>query len=355
MALVDIPGGLWIPRFRHKNTPPALTSNQISLDGHQIEMIIQIPKTGNISKVEFRVATTTTGGDIEIRLEGVDLTDGKADGTLINVNAKGALTLIGADDDKWFAVVLDAAIAVTQGDYVAVVILNTATPAVVNIDEQADAAWDQDAPYTVDRFGSKDDSAPIVGLEYDDGSYPQILGCVPFKYTDEVWDSADTPDERALRFKVPFAARMGAFGATVAWQSPTLSVIDFVLYDPSDTVLFTLTPDREVNLSEGARQPRFFRLPTAIQIDADTFYRLAVKPTTNEASWRIQSVRAAASMDLIDGGQDFHLSTREDAGSWTDDLTQRPMLYIMFDQFDAAPSMGGNPLSLTGGSTGGLQ
>ena len=145
--------------------------------------------------------------------------------------------------------------------------------------------------------------------------------------------------------------------ASVGWQVAG-TLIDFVLYDAADVVLATVSPDRDNHLAAGNAKPFFYRLVTGITIKADTFYRLAVKPTTtNDANWRVQEVRAAASMDLIDGGQNFHLSTRTDAGAWTDVLTKRPMLYLMFDEFDGAPSGGSgfNPVSLLGGRSGGKQ
>lgn len=359
MAAVDILGGLFIPRYRWNDGNVGLGNiGTVNADGEEVAMIIQIPKTGNIDAVEWRVGTTTTAGDLDVRLEGVDLTNGLPDGTLIAANAEGTHAVQAADDNTWLRTPLDASIAVTQGDYVAVVLVRPASGTIViNFPEQSDDAWESAFPGTIDNTGGKDDNAPMIGLEYDDGSYPQIIGCVPFAYASESWDSADTPDERALRFSIPFAARMAGFWTEVAYQSTTLSVIDFVLYNAADAVLFTLTPDREVNQSEGGRPPRFYRLTSGIDLDANTVYRLAVKPTTNGASWTIRDVLAAASMELADGGTEFYLSTRTDGGSWTDTTTTRPPLGIYLDQIDSAPTGGtaSNPVSLLGGRTGGKQ
>ena len=108
-----------------------------------------------------------------------------------------------------------------------------------------------------------------------------------------------------------------------------------MLYDSNGTTaLATKSISGGAMLTATANRAHiWFDTPQAIL--KDTYYRLVVKPTTaNSVTVYDNTLHSAAALDSLPGGQNAHLTTRVDAGSWTDTTTRKPIMGVLCDQFD---------------------
>ncbi len=353
MAFQAIPGGAWILH------PPLERQSLINFTGELIDastekeaLVSLIPKTGTISKVGFLTRTVTTGATVDVRLETVDLATGDPTGTLLGTNSNGSQVIADADDNTWFTPALTTGVAVTEGDLFAAAIANASTGnmqiASVNF------ARDQTFPYADSFIGAgptwtkAQSGRPLcISLEYDDGSYAVMDGIYPFSTLfNTTFNNTDTPDEVALKFKVPWPARI-----TSVWVMLDLdAAADIILYDTDGTtVLLTASPDPDVREATSQKQ-HFINFNGTANLTKDSFYRLAIKPTTtSDMTIRGFTADSVALMDSFDGGQNFHWSERTDAGAWTDVTTKRPFIGLKLSAFDDGAGGAAGHASLSGG------
>ena len=121
-------------------------------------------------------------------------------------------------------------------------------------------------------------------------------------------------------------------GAVVAGLSAS-SNFDVVLYDPSSSALRTVSVDTDfiVGTSMHNQPVRWAN----VTLTAGLVYRLAMKPTT--ASTIEISYYDANSLDILNttpGISGSRLSTRTDAGAWTETPTRRLFSYPIFNSIE---------------------
>lgn len=314
-----------------------LNSSNLNASGVKFASILQAPKTGSIRKIHFRVGGVTTATDTDVRIETVDPATGEASGTLWGTNTNVTVLQASITSNTWIvSPALTADASVTQGDTFAVVLAPTGTPSyIVTCIGGASAAFR--FPYVSFYNGTswiKESSLlPSVGIEYSDGSFADMPQVIPLSATPNVhaFNSGSTPDERALKFKLPVPVKVCG-----AWVADDLDGDgDLVLYDSDGTTaLQTKSLDKDVRqgTTTGVHLVRF---PGSQLLLANTFYRLSIKPTS-ATSLTVYSidVNSAALFDQMPGGQNFHYSERTDAGAWTDTTTRRLFMGLMIDGVD---------------------
>ena len=361
MAMQSL-GPLVVPRMTGDQVgSPTFTGNVLLLDAasEKAAFIFQAPKSGDIRKILWRLGTVTTGATLDIRLETVDLTTGNPTGTLWATNTNAAAIVSATDDDTMVTSTLTADATVVKGDLLAVVIVN---PAVSFGNLQISGFADDDLlniPYA-DLFTTvwtKPTVAPVVGVEYSDGSYANTNGCWPMSaITTTNFSAASTPDVIALRFSLPYPARITGFWIWIDLDGNAT----VKLYDPDGgTVLESLGIDTDVRNSAGTKLHTYL-FDTSISLSKDTVYRLGIEPA-GATSVQVHdfTVPTAAALDSFPGGQAFHLSTAKDpfgVESWTQTTTRQPFMGLLLDQFDdgvGAGSGGGLRLAGHGGLASG--
>ena len=330
---------------------PALTSTGFSsllmdASGEKVGVVLRAPKTGSIRKVHFRTGAVTTATDTDVRLETVDATTGHPTGTLLGTTTNVTVASASITANTWITTgALTADASVTRGDLLAAVIVPSGTP---NYNVAGVNGTNSAFPYSVQYTASwADNSAiPAIALEYSDGSFAYIPNVLPFSAMNtHTFNNGSTPDERALKFRLAAPVRVAG-----VWFSGNRSGdVDFVLYDSDGTsVLASASMDKDVLGS--ALQPEAILFSSSVSLSANTYYRLAVKPTsaTNMSaySWDVAS---AAIMDQMAGGQDFHYSERTNAGAWTDTTTRRLRIGLIIDGIDDGAGGGGGGGPLIGG------
>jgi hypothetical protein len=311
-------------------------------------MILQAGATATIRKVGFRVSTVNVAGDVDVRLETIDATNGEPTGTLLDASATKTVTISAAG---WITADFGAGngAAVTQGDKFAVVIQDNASSAPEILISLFAEETRFPFPYLgtyISSWSLSSTNAAIVALEDSTGAYMRLLGVLPVKdFNTHVFGNGSTPDHRGLKFQVPFKCRVvGGY----AWFDGDGDA-DIKLYDSDGTtVLDTHSTDKDVRgRIEAGIYVFWFDSGNILTINTD--YRLVVEPTSaTSIRYHDMTVDSAAILDTLPGGQNFHGTTKKDAG-WTDTTTIRPFIGLILDQLDDGAGAGGGGGPLIGG------
>jgi hypothetical protein len=335
MTLQALTGGLIVPALWSRSGTANFTSVLLDAENEAQALICQVPQTGTIDRIAFRTAAVTTGATVTCTIQGVSATTGDPDGTPIGT---GTVAIADADDNVWKECTLGTTASVTRGNLMAVVIT---VPAGFNgnlaeLGTVADWIQGWQFPYQSAFQGgawAKSANAPCVAVRYSDETYPP-LGTLPVSaIAATTFNSGSTPDERGLKFTVPFPARLsglvvhGTYGG-----GGTLKV-----YDSDDTTVLTslaLDPEQFNSTNVG---PGRFLLPATCSLSKNTAYRATLLPGSGTNNTLVDlTVASAALLGALDGGTAFHLCSRTDGGSWTDTTTQRPLISLVLDAFDDA-------------------
>ncbi len=199
------------------------------------------------------------------------------------------------------------------GNYIQVVYYMSALNTVLPVTQRYTTSW-------LSSTGSD------FGVLYSDDSValPGILSGLPLGIR-----TSSTPDEGGALLRVPFACQCR--GALTA-NYPANASADFEvrLYNAAGTVLASATHDGTYHGSGAG----FYTYEwDAVTLAADTDYRLAILPTTTNYTYlNMQYHDAAASRAWWPEGARWQLSTRTDAGSWTEDDTAMPMLALILSE-----------------------
>jgi hypothetical protein len=307
---------------------------------HRAAQIFQLPKAGNVRKLGVRIGTVSGAVTLDVRLETVDTTTGNPTGTLVGTTTNGTLT--NPTSASFNLVTMTADAAVTASQPVAIVINPTAIVTSCQVNSfTTEGGNPKDFPYVSSYNGTtwtKATKAPVISIEYDDGSYGEVAGVWPASaLSTTTITSATTPDCAGIRFQVPFGCT-----ANGAWVYLNCSAADanfnINLYD-SDGVSPLATIDWIGTVGVYAGATIFFIkfLSDATLLPATT-YRLAVEgASTGNVIVQYFDVSTAPQMDTVPGGQAVYATTAKDpsgTGSWTDTTTRRYLLGLMINSFD---------------------
>lgn len=311
--------------FNVATTPVTLGGFTIDASGEKLAYVFQAPKAGNLRKVYLRIGAVATARDLKVSFQDLDAS-GDPDGTpdqyrvipqasVVSNTAvlTGIMSSDGTDNGSLRAVVPGSILAVviefdsTAGDLI-LTTFNSSSAVLTAI------------PY-LDHFTSswaKNVSSPIVAIEYDDGTYAQVEGMYPFVggLNSFTFNSGTLgADERGSRFLLPFPARVSGLWAWVDYDN----ACDLVLYSGTTALATVAFPAAAVRQNAAAGLIRLF-LATPIDLQANTEYRVAVKPGASNVVFRGGIVSAAALLGAYCGAE-FYSTARLDLGAWSDDQT----------------------------------
>ena len=312
----------------------------LGANGDKDAWIIQAPKTGTIDRVCFRTMTVTTGDTVDVRLETVDAS-GNPSGTLLGTNSNKTQVVANADDNTWFEVTLNTAVAVTQGQDIAVVVAAPAAGAIASglqiASMRAMASSVITRPYVAAQTGGtwtkQTNAMPVTALRYNDATYPYICGCVPWSAVAAAsFDSTATPDERGNKITMPFAATIiGAWSHTAAAGTGDYTI---KLYGPTGSLVASRNVDGDQN--HQASSPLIWDLfDTAITVQRDDVIRITKVATTattvSGAEGTVANSNLASAMPNM--GSAAMLCTRADSGVWTDTATKQDAIGLIVSAF----------------------
>jgi hypothetical protein len=328
------------------------SSGSLTIDAsaEKVALVFPVPYTGNIRYIDFNLSTVTTGDTLYGVITTVD-TSGNCTTTGYGGMSTGTVAIAnGATGAHQIQLASDA--SATKGDIVCAVIgfdSFVAGNMVVRMLQSANGTR-VGLPYVNHFTASWSKQSGVygcIGIGYSDGSYHYIANTAPANNGDPLtyngsYSSSSTPDEKALKFK--FAVGVSVKGVLIDMVGPASSAgaYEVKLYDSDGTAVLSTTTITGI-LGSGATGWTQVHFSDSFTLTADTYYRVSVEPTTaNALTVAVWKSSAAAQMDQISGGQNFHYSSRSDDGSWTDDTTGRPAISLIVDQIhDGSGGAGG--------------
>jgi len=169
---------------------------------------------------------------------------------------------------------------------------------------------------------------PIVAFECDDGTFAFMDGGYPFTALTTASVSSTAAIRAAgLIFSLPVQTKIEGIGLGLMIPNGCDGTIK--LYDSDGTTeLASVAVDNDAVAAASLMRHAVARIPP-VTLAANTDYRMVyVGGTATAASVYYGDVNAAALMDGLVGGQDFHWTQRDSAGTWTETTTRRPHLML---------------------------
>lgn len=355
MAITTV-GQHFIPNVppEANNTFVTFTTFPMNASADKMAFIFMVPKDGTLDWFEFRTGAVGNNPDNGVRFswQDIDATSGFPDGgvdqfaiktnpaattwttpdNVMTNDGTGGGTKRTVSAGQMLAAVIDFASFVAGDSF------EVSTPS------HATAVWSNH--YTADGSSgayTKSSRPPMFAVKYSDGTFAEFpLPIMPMSAagTATSFNNTSTPDERALRFQVPVSCRcVGAW-----FLADGDGDADIVLYDDASSVLVSASIDPDVRIDANVRH--YFVRWDAQTLSANTTYRIAIKPTsaTNLIAYHV-TVASNGMLAAVPGGIEWYLSTRTDAGAWTDTTTARPMIGLTIDGYDVGAGGGGSSFS----------
>lgn len=338
---------LWA-RFEYPTYPSGGNTSTISATAHKFAVLVQSLAAGDVRKIHFRTATVTTGDDVRGSIQGIDGATGDPDGTIANSgNSAANVTVASADDNAWKTTAAFATdYTVALGDKFFVV-LDFPSYVAGNMQIARSNIGGSNVFNYVDVYAAswtKTSSTASIILEQSDGSFLPCIGIAPHPSSSNTnFSSSSSPNEYALRFSLAAPTKILGFWF---WSNNFSGDTQGVLYaggDAADTtaIATTNTQDKD-NKSSTALSACFMLFSTAVDLAANTTYRLSIKPTTttNVGYARPGQSPSSGSLATFGTGTGWYESTRA-GGNWTDNTDRAAAIFPLLIGADAANAMSG--------------
>jgi hypothetical protein len=325
------------------------------------EVVFEAFEDATITRLGLRIGTITNSVTWKIGLQGVDASS-NPDGTFLGGASPASATfnptsLSWASGD-WRWVTLDNSYSVTRGTkYAWVVEYSSGTLGSQVINHYGSWSGASGAPFAITNdAGSRTrqgNALPIFGY----GSSTKAYGFPLENSAEAVYNSGSTPDEYALAWNLPTqfgstykvaGVRMGQIRIGNASQTWTMTLYD----SDGTTVLQQAQKDSDYwESASAARGATFFFDETTLStLNTGSNYKISFLPDNASINLRptYYDVDAAADWDAWPGGQNFWVSSRTNAGAWTDTTTRRFNFDLIIDDI-TAPSGGSGAIIIPGG------
>jgi hypothetical protein len=296
----------------------------------KIAFYLHAPRSGTLDSIEFKLGVVTTPAALKVSIQDINLATGDPDGVVDQFGVIPATAIVA---QAWVTttLTLDGTATgtkrtVTRGDWLAVVIeFNAGLGSLFFNMTLSGSAWDylEHVKFFTSAWIWPSPTLPCYVLKYTDGVYAttQAAACAPSAITAFNPTVNTTPDEYALRVQVPFTGFCAGALVHLGFSSGTYNV---VLYAPNGAILMSVPGLKGGNGSSG---PVFTQFTSPVTLFPNAAYRLAVVPTTTTpVKLTVYTVQNCGIHDAHPGGRNWYLSTRTDAGVWTDTTLQRPLI-----------------------------
>lgn len=314
--------------------------------------------------VRLNAAITGTSPTYRISLQGQDAS-GNPDGTIKGGGSPASATFnptsLGWTAGSWHWITLDNSYACSAGEALSVVVdyssgtINASNFIVLTASISTLLSFTYPTPRQ-DTAGSwakvTSHGPPCFGY----GSATRAYGWPMETLTTTNWDSANDPDEYAVRFIVPTSECSTYKIQSVQWHGNVAAgiVVTAKLYSGT-TELASGTLDGDACGSSPANDTARLWFTTFPELTAGNVYRIGLTNSDAATETRAFRVSVAVNDDLqaYPGGDDVFMSTRVDAGAWTDIDNERLILDVFLHDM-TPPAGGGGGLLRHPGMRGGL-
>lgn len=352
MALKNfVPGRIGLPADLLYDQP--IAGSAIDATGEAIACIWRSPLAGDITQVQFRLSTVTTGDVISVEIQTVATADGLPTGTLWGTGTGISFSLTTTMANTWQTAILSAKATVAFGDTMAIVVKRNDTGGAGNFQVTMGNSLRPKPIYAVAvnvlaAWSKLTSNTACIIPNYSETAAVAALGqFLPGTQGEFSLSAAGANDEVGNTFVLPFRARASGwwFGATTMTSA---AVIKVRLYNTDgSTVMAERVLDSD-QIRAGANVSQYFTgvFQSATVLAADSTYRLALFVSVGVASIVNFSVANVTAMNCLNLGSLCAATVRADAGVWSNDTGLRYQCGIIIDQLDDS--------SASGGAAGGL-
>lgn len=354
MALADCGFTVWpLPLAQGGSTTLGLFQLTTAFDSatDRVAYIGRSPLTDSLATVHLRLATVTTGCTINVRIETVS--NGRPTGTLWATDTSATVVIADTDDNAWKTATLTAAASLTRGAEFAIVItVNAGTPNLqfVNVPTGTSTGMGfGQYPLMLQDTGAGSWTVITGGwgwiCSFSGAGIAYMPGLSPASGAGTVnsFNSGSSPDERALRFQVPFACRSAGARVPIfnlaAGADFTISLWD-ATGDVDGEALAQISVDGDfpLNTTQDGYVDVFW--PSAVTLSANTTYYLGVRADTANSlgTGDLSNSIVSNAMRAFGVNDQTYLATRTwtagAAGAWSTTTTTLMLAHIIIDQLD---------------------
>lgn len=359
--------------------PPKLALNpsyfgSVTLDAAEefLALIIQVPKSGTLKKIGWYCGTVSgTSYTLKISVEAVAESVGQpvaTTNTSKTLYASGAesadITNLSSNANNFTSINGSSGISVTAGDLIAITFrLIAASDSSIALTRGVSIftiGSGINAPYSaayINGAWNLSSNAPAIDLEYSDGiSVPDNCHVVSTNVSNQ-FNSSTNPNRRGIKFRYPFRCRITGllFIGDIDYAT------DILMYDSDEyTVVsgfpITINPLKRRVVDYGLYN---ITLSSRVTIEANTWYRIVLLPTTTSSISFILSNPAddgsVLAIDAYPEKNDAIYTCRNGAPSsgdhaWTD-RNYKPCIAVIIDGIDVSS---GGGLMIHPGMSGGM-
>lgn len=306
---------------------PYLSNFSLNQTTDALEFIFQTQEPIVITRLGIRQGIVTgTAPLYTIRLQGVDTT-GIPNGT-DKTGATATITPVAGGNNTWSWLTLGTSYTAAAGEWLAISLGTVGTVDASNFC----SFTSQNGIYgtTGQPYGIQNDNTvrtKVISPEFGYGSSTQSYGTPAISSFNTAYNSASTPNERALRFNIPttFCSSYKIHGITFNGALEAAGAFDLKIYDTNGTTVLQQTSfiSNQDSSASGFRLRYLYFTGTPVALNAGSTYRLSVVPTTGNITVSGFTVPVAADMDAFPYGAAFGTGSSRAGGAWTDDVLTR--------------------------------
>lgn len=347
------------PRYISSGTP-TFANMTIDAAEEKAGYVFIVPRTGTISKIGILISGVTVNAASRLYAGLRTVVSGDPSTTNYGGSADYVDSAAPTTGWKWYTLATGA--SATKGDAASVVVGYNVFTAADTVGIRYIGSGFA-LPFSANAYGDAYIGTPSwakqdgyvcnMTLEYSDGVIEQVQGCAPFSaYTTLILNNTSNPNHIALRFRLTSPRRLR--GVDISMNLGDDAYVKFFGSDgftnPSGG---TITVESDNKSASGSMRNYSIEFPTPIDLLANTWYRVAFLPasaTNSSVSYfDVTDDGANPAMNAMDGGVDMHWSTSNGAptaeASWTQTLTRRPLISLLFDKFDDGAGGGAGGVS----------
>lgn len=375
MALQDIGLMYWPPlQLIGGVAGDALGQSPITFDSatDRLAWVGRSTVADTLTTIYLRTRVVTTGCTIDVRIETV--VNGRPSGTLWGTNTNVNVVIDNADDNVWKTATLTAAASLAVGDEFAIVVtVASGTPNMQFLSNPGGSTnWSISGHYPLRLQDTGAGTWANVGsafawvAQFGTAGVSHIVGLTPADTgTITAYNSGTNPDERALRFQVPFKCRATGLRVPMfniaAGGDFTFSLWD-AAGDADGEALGQASIDGDFALSTTQDGYVDLLFDAPVTLDIGTTYYAGVRADTanNIGLGEMSNTSITDAMLAFPGvSAQMYLATRQwtagAAGAWSNTTTTLPLIHLIIDRLDDGVGSGSGSASAVGNLRGNMQ
>jgi len=296
--------------------------------GRRVAFITRPPKLGSIRDVFFRLRPVYTPDPILVSLQGVDPLTGLPNGVVDQSGTVPEDALV----STWVMATMSVDRVVTDLTEPLAVVFELSPYVDGSIRIDANSGTLIGSSYCAFYDGAawtKQNRGPVVFFRYSDGSYGKSFDLPHGSHNYATMHSGSTPNERGAVFQVPTSVR--TVGAEWLGYDADGDIV-VTLYSESDQVLAQAALPGAFLSGRTEMRPHRVTWDSPVTLQANTTYRLTIRPTTTTAVRHHYSlVPSNEAMEQLPGGRLWHGTMRTFGGAWGNEPTRRYTLGLILD------------------------